>query len=138
MSLTNIYDPQVQFHLKSLMSEMQQTNLEKTLLAWCRQHTKDYPGFEVRNFTTSWCDGLAFNALLHKHRPQLFQFEQVARMHPAARLEHAFSMAQMELGIERLLDPEGELSHIEYSRIFYLIPEVLMLIVIIIIINVYC
>jgi hypothetical protein len=26
--------------LKDLMSELQQTNLEKTLLAWCRQNTK--------------------------------------------------------------------------------------------------
>jgi len=31
---------QVHFHLKDLMSELQQTNLEKTLLAWCRQNTK--------------------------------------------------------------------------------------------------
>ena len=28
---------QVHYHLKDLMSELQQTNLEKTLLAWCRQ-----------------------------------------------------------------------------------------------------
>jgi hypothetical protein len=31
---------QVHYHLKDLMSELQQTNLEKTLLAWCRQNTK--------------------------------------------------------------------------------------------------
>ncbi|KAF4520358.1 hypothetical protein B566_EDAN009881, partial [Ephemera danica] len=92
--------------MKSLMSELQQTNLEKTLLAWCRQQTKDYPGIDVRNFSTAWSDGLAFNALLHRHRPHLFDFDDVARMHPSARLEHAFRVAQSELGIERLLDPE--------------------------------
>lgn len=31
---------QVHYHLKDLMSELQQTNLEKTLLAWCRQNSR--------------------------------------------------------------------------------------------------
>lgn len=31
---------QVHYHLKDLMTELQQTNLEKTLLAWCRQNTQ--------------------------------------------------------------------------------------------------
>ncbi|XP_021932648.1 dystrophin-like [Zootermopsis nevadensis] len=97
---------QVHYHLKDLMSELQQTNLEKTLLAWCRQNTKDYPGVDVKNFTTSWSDGLAFNALIHHWRSQLFDFHNIARKHPNARLEHAFHIAQEHLGIERLLDPE--------------------------------
>lgn len=62
----------------------------------------------MHNFTTSWSDGLAFNALLHHFRGHLFDFGHVARKHPNARLEHAFRLAQEHLGIERLLDPEGK------------------------------
>ncbi|XP_023248432.1 dystrophin, isoforms A/C/F/G/H [Copidosoma floridanum] len=97
---------QVHYHLKDLMSELQQTNLEKTLLAWCRQTVQNYEGVDIKNFTTSWSDGLAFNALLHRWKPQLFDFGAIARKHPNARLDHAFRLAQEQLGIERLLDPE--------------------------------
>ncbi|CAK1546843.1 unnamed protein product [Leptosia nina] len=97
---------QVHYHLKELMSELQQTNLEKTLLAWCRTHTQNYSDVNVSNFTTSWSDGLAFNALLHRFRPHLFDFSEL-RLRPAAeRLEHAFALAQKHLFIDRLLDPE--------------------------------
>ncbi|XP_072152789.1 dystrophin, isoforms A/C/F/G/H isoform X2 [Bemisia tabaci] len=97
---------QVHYHLKDLMSELQQTNLEKTLLAWCRLNCADYTGVDIRNFTTSWSDGLAFNALLHKFRPELFDYDSISRKLPHARLEHAFRMAEKNLGIDRLLDPE--------------------------------
>lgn len=98
---------QVHYHLKELMSELQHTNLEKTLLAWCRTHTANYSGVSVRNFTSSWADGLAFNALLHRWRPQLFDYTTIVGKSPAARLEHAFNIAHTHLGIDKLLDPEG-------------------------------
>ncbi|XP_012055807.1 PREDICTED: dystrophin, isoforms A/C/F/G/H-like [Atta cephalotes] len=97
---------QVHYHLKDLMTELQQTNLEKTLLAWCRQNSQNYSGVDIKNFTTSWSDGLAFNAILHKWKSHLFDFNNIARKHPNARLDHAFRLAQEHLGIERLLDPE--------------------------------
>lgn len=30
--------------------------------------TRRYPNINITNFTTSWKDGMAFNALIHKHR----------------------------------------------------------------------
>ncbi|KAL0868146.1 hypothetical protein ABMA27_007698, partial [Loxostege sticticalis] len=97
---------QVHYHLKDLMSELQQTNLEKTLLAWCRTHTQNYVGVNIKNFTSSWSDGLAFNALLHRWRPQLFDYSSLVRRSPSARLDHAFALARTHLAIPRLLDPE--------------------------------
>uniref|UniRef100_A0A8D8LKE0 Protein detached n=2 Tax=Cacopsylla melanoneura TaxID=428564 RepID=A0A8D8LKE0_9HEMI len=97
---------QVHYHLKDLMAESQQTNLEKTLLSWCRHNTKNYPNVDIKNFTSSWTDGLAFNALLHNFRSDLFEFDAVCRMHPNGRIDHAFNMATSHFSIERLLDPE--------------------------------
>ncbi|XP_016079391.1 PREDICTED: utrophin [Miniopterus natalensis] len=97
---------QVKDVMKDIMSDLQQTNSEKILLSWVRQSTRPYSQVNVLNFTTSWTDGLAFNALLHRHKPDLFSWDRVVKMSPIERLEHAFSKAQTYLGIEKLLDPE--------------------------------
>lgn len=69
--------------------------------------SQNYAGVNVKNFTTSWSDGLAFNALLHRWRPQLFDYAGVVARPAGARLDHAFQLAHDHLGIDRLLDPEG-------------------------------
>ncbi|XP_057345118.1 utrophin isoform X6 [Manis pentadactyla] len=97
---------QVKDVMKDIMSDLQQTNSEKILLSWVRQSTRPYSQVNVLNFTTSWTDGLAFNAVLHRHKPDLFSWDRVVKMSPIERLEHAFKKAQTYLGIERLLDPE--------------------------------
>ncbi|XP_068773159.1 dystrophin isoform X9 [Struthio camelus] len=98
---------QVKDVMKNIMAGLQQTNSEKILLSWVRQSTRNYPQVNVINFTTSWSDGLAFNALLHSHRPDLFDWNTVAsQQSPVQRLDHAFSIARQHLGIEKLLDPE--------------------------------
>jgi hypothetical protein len=70
---------------------------------------QDYAEIAITNFTTSWSDGLAFIALIHRFRPDLFDYELVSRKPANARLEYAFRMANKHLEIARLLDPEGEL-----------------------------
>ncbi|KAM6095627.1 dystrophin isoform 10-T10 [Chlamydotis macqueenii] len=98
---------QVKDVMKNIMAGLQQTNSEKILLSWVRQSTRNYPQVNVINFTSSWSDGLAFNALLHSHRPDLFDWNSVAsQQSPVQRLDHAFNIARQHLGIEKLLDPE--------------------------------
>ena len=86
------------------------SNLERSLLAWCRQSTlgSEYAkhGVDVRDFTHSWKDGLAILALLHNFKKDLFDFHEATQKSPVARLELAFDLIQKELGITRLLDPE--------------------------------
>uniref|UniRef100_A0A8C3HXJ6 Utrophin n=1 Tax=Chrysemys picta bellii TaxID=8478 RepID=A0A8C3HXJ6_CHRPI len=97
---------QVKDVMKDIMSNLQQTNSEKILLSWVRQSTRPYSQVNVLNFTTSWTDGLAFNAVIHRHKPELFSWDKVTKLTPTERLEHAFTIAKKHLGIEKLLDPE--------------------------------
>ncbi|XP_069136952.1 dystrophin-like isoform X1 [Argopecten irradians] len=97
---------QVKDVMKDLMDDLKQTNLERTLLAWCRQSTLGYKNVEIKNFTTSWRSGLAFNALLHHFRPELFEYNDLLTNSNEKNLDHAFRIAHDTLGIDRLLDPE--------------------------------
>uniref|UniRef100_A0A671RXS4 Dystrophin-like n=1 Tax=Sinocyclocheilus anshuiensis TaxID=1608454 RepID=A0A671RXS4_9TELE len=98
---------QVKDVMKDVMADLQQSNSEKILLSWVRQSTKNYKDISVVNFSSSWADGFAFNALIHSHRPELFNWSVVEQQDNAIeRLDHAFNVAEKSLGIDRLLDPE--------------------------------
>ena len=66
-----------------------------------------YKGVEINDFTCSWQNGLAFNALIHKFRPDLFDYEQILRNEAAKNLEHAFTIGTNVFKIDRYLDVEG-------------------------------
>ena len=76
---------------------------KQALLEWCRQATAGYPGVQIVNFTSSWADGLAFCALVHRYRPDLMDYDALLSATPAARTGKAFSAAA-SLGILQLLD----------------------------------
>ncbi|XP_028970380.2 LOW QUALITY PROTEIN: dystrophin [Esox lucius] len=98
---------QVKDIMKDIMSNLQQNNSEKILLSWVRQCTRSYQDHvNVLNFTTSWADGLAFNAILHCFRPNAMSWDRVLSLSAVDRLDHAFTVAKDQLAIERLLDPE--------------------------------
>lgn len=68
-----------------------------------------YHGIEVKDFGPSWRDGVAFQSVVHAIRPDLVDMEVVRRRSNRENLEEAFALAENELGIPRLLDPEGAL-----------------------------
>ncbi|XP_029298758.1 plectin a isoform X2 [Cottoperca gobio] len=79
---------------------------KEKLLLWSQRMVEGYQGLRCDNFTTGWRDGKLFNAILHKHRPTLIDMSKVYRQSNQENLEQAFSVAERDLGVTRLLDPE--------------------------------
>ncbi|XP_016118324.1 plectin-like [Sinocyclocheilus grahami] len=80
---------------------------KEKLLLWSQRMVEGYHDLRCDNFTTSWRDGKLFNAIIHKHRPNLIDMNKVYRQTNLENLEQAFSVAERDLGVTRLLDPEG-------------------------------
>lgn len=74
------------------------------LLLWCQRKTACYDEVEVRDFSSSWNDGLAFCALLDIHRPDLIDFDSLNKKDHRGNMQLAFDLASNEIGIPDLLD----------------------------------
>lgn len=79
-------------------------NACSSLLAWCREVTKDYRGVRITNFTTSWRNGLAFCALLHHFRPDQIDYKALNPQDIKENNKKAYD-GFANLGISRLLEP---------------------------------
>ncbi|CDQ89203.1 unnamed protein product [Oncorhynchus mykiss] len=81
-------------------------NVKQMLLDWCRAKTEPYEGVEIHNFSSSWSDGIAFCALVHRFFPDAFEY---SILNPNARkdnFELAFSTAERLADCPPLLDVE--------------------------------
>ncbi|CAO3592885.1 unnamed protein product [Absidia cylindrospora] len=81
-------------------------NAKEGLLLWCQRKTAPYREVDVRDFTYSWTDGLAFCALIHRHRPDLLDFDSLDKTDRHGNTKLAFNVAEQHLGIPQLLDVE--------------------------------
>ncbi|XP_019743654.1 EH domain-binding protein 1 isoform X1 [Hippocampus comes] len=79
-------------------------NASQSLLAWCREVTRNYRGVKITNFTTSWRNGLAFCALLHHFRPDAIDYKSLNPQDIKENNKKAYDVFA-SLGISRLLEP---------------------------------
>uniref|UniRef100_A0A8C2Z8X6 F-actin monooxygenase n=1 Tax=Cyclopterus lumpus TaxID=8103 RepID=A0A8C2Z8X6_CYCLU len=70
------------------------------LLTWCQKQTQGYRGVDVTNLTSSWRNGLALCALIHRQRPELIDYDSLNEEDVAGNNQLAFDLAEREFGIQ--------------------------------------
>ncbi|XP_070283605.1 EH domain-binding protein 1-like protein 1 isoform X8 [Myotis yumanensis] len=76
----------------------------QSLLEWCQEVTAGYRGVRVTNFTTSWRNGLAFCAILHRFYPDKIDYASLDPLNIKQNNKQAFD-GFAALGVSRLLEP---------------------------------
>lgn len=104
MTLGLIWTIILRFAIQDISVE--EMTAKEGLLLWCQRKTAPYKNVNVQNFHLSWKDGLAFCALIHRHRPDLLDYSKLTKDNPLENLNLAFDVAEKYLNIPRMLDAE--------------------------------
>jgi len=102
MILGLIWTVILRFQIQDISEE--ELSAKEALLLWVQKKTKGYKDVNVQNFHMSFQDGLAFCALIHKHRPDLLDYDSLSKENKLENLELAFDVAEKHLGIAKILD----------------------------------
>ncbi|KAI4818936.1 hypothetical protein KUCAC02_004223 [Chaenocephalus aceratus] len=68
--------------------------IKQKMLQWCRSKTRNYEGVNIENFSSSWCDGMAFCALIHRYFPEAFDFSTLNPKQRKKNFTLAFQTAE--------------------------------------------
>ncbi|KAI3379571.1 hypothetical protein SNEBB_009559 [Seison nebaliae] len=104
MTLGMIWTIILRFAIQDISVE--EMSAKEGLLLWCQRKTAPYKNVNVQNFHLSWKDGLAFCALIHRHRPDLLNYDQLSKENSLHNLTLAFDTADKYLDVPRMLEPE--------------------------------
>jgi len=73
------------------------------LMLWCQRQC---PHLEIKDFSRSWKNGIAFCSIIHRYRPDAFDLASLESRPSRENIELALATAEAEFGVDRLFDPE--------------------------------
>lgn len=87
------------------------SSAKTALFSWVKERLAGYDDVPITDFTTSFRDGIAFNALCHSFKPDgLIDMDSLSPTGSESNLNQAFLFAEKEFGIASLLDTDDMLS----------------------------
>ncbi|NXX50529.1 SYNE2 protein, partial [Tricholaema leucomelas] len=90
----------------SKIKERWKISATKALLSWAKEQCSLHGSINVTDFKSSWRSGLPFLAIIQALRPGVVDLEQAKARSNKENLNEAFRVAELELNIPRLLEPE--------------------------------
>ncbi|XP_061144593.1 smoothelin-like 1 isoform X2 [Syngnathus typhle] len=79
---------------KSSTASATGSSIKQRMLQWCRSKTQHYQGVNIENFSSSWCDGMAFCALIHRYFPAAFDYNALKPTEREKNFTLAFKTAE--------------------------------------------
>jgi hypothetical protein len=86
--------PQLQQQQRCTPARISASSAKESLLRWCRQMTENYDNISIKNFSSSWSNGLAFCALMHHFMPDAFDYSKLDGSNPRYNFDLAFRIAE--------------------------------------------
>uniref|UniRef100_A0A8C5V010 Nesprin-2 n=1 Tax=Microcebus murinus TaxID=30608 RepID=A0A8C5V010_MICMU len=83
-----------------------QMSAKNALLLWAQEQCATHESVSVTDFKSSWRNGMAFLAVIHALRPDLIDMRTVKHGSNKDNLKEAFRIAEQELKIPKMLEPE--------------------------------
>ena len=90
-------------YLKFSEDEDEKISAKDSLLKWVQHQTEGYASVDVKNFTSSFSNGLALCALVHKFRPDLIAFDSLSPTQPEVNVNVALEAARKYFHFEAFL-----------------------------------
>lgn len=84
-------------------------SIKQKILNWCQNKTRKYEGLNIENFSSSWSNGLAFCALIHRFFPDAFDYSSLNPKEREKNFTLAFQTAESLADCCPLLEVEDML-----------------------------
>merc|ERR1719431_52036 len=91
------------------MRQVVQVTGVRALQIWVTRVVDEYGNVHISDMSSSFRDGLAFCAIIHHFRPSLINYDDLRCENILENNRLAFDIAERELGVPSLLDPEDML-----------------------------